>query len=195
MLNHNWLWKWFHFVITLNTFCHLIFRKCSKESHQKLLEHLQRPNLCWICAENRWNRLHRLYKSNGVNTHTHTHACMYMHTTFFNQLPTIKREARISPLTFTKKVHHCTYHFIYLHIYIYFRCASYVGRQGGKQVVFLKHENNRVTCVDSYVVQHEALHLIGFLHEQNRIDRDDHVTIHWDNIQSGQQCQRTKRFI
>ncbi|XP_008335308.1 low choriolytic enzyme-like [Cynoglossus semilaevis] len=63
-------------------------------------------------------------------------------------------------------------------------CASYVGRQGGKQVVFLKHENNGVTCVDSYVVQHEALHVIGFLHEQNRIDRDDHVTIHWDNIQS-----------
>ena len=32
---------------------------------------------------------------------------------------------------------------------------------------------------------HEFLHALGFHHEHMRADRDDDVTIHWDNIEPG----------
>ncbi len=29
---------------------------------------------------------------------------------------------------------------------------------------------------------HEFLHVLGAMHEQSRLDRDQYVQIHWDNI-------------
>lgn len=54
-------------------------------------------------------------------------------------------------------------------------CHSYVGHVGGAQEIQL------ADCGRGSVV-HEILHAAGFFHEQSRDDRDNHVTIMWDEI-------------
>ena len=39
-------------------------------------------------------------------------------------------------------------------------------------------------CVYLKVVVHELLHSLGFMHEMNRPDRDDYVSMVWSNIQA-----------
>jgi len=40
-------------------------------------------------------------------------------------------------------------------------------------------------CVNTGAVMNEVLHILGFWHEHNRPDRDNFVTIHFDNIIPG----------
>ncbi|OWA50040.1 putative Zinc metalloproteinase nas-4 [Hypsibius exemplaris] len=59
-------------------------------------------------------------------------------------------------------------------------CASKIGRQGGRQPLFLNQE-----CIDPKrpgIVMHELMHSLGFLHEQTRHDRDDFIDVLWSNI-------------
>ncbi|KAK7086373.1 hypothetical protein SK128_012175 [Halocaridina rubra] len=65
-------------------------------------------------------------------------------------------------------------------------CYSYVGKVGGSQTI-----NYPQWCLDRHgSTLHEMLHALGFYHEQSRFDRDDYVTIMWENIESGMQKTR-----
>ena len=61
--------------------------------------------------------------------------------------------------------------------------ASYIGKQGGRQVVEIGDQ-----CGDTRgSTVHETMHAMGFYHEQSRDDRDTYVTINFANIQSPHQ--------
>jgi len=64
--------------------------------------------------------------------------------------------------------------------YVVFRtlnsgCWSYLGRQGGPQDIDV------TTCAGGNIA-HELMHAAGFYHEQSRGDRDQYITIMWDEI-------------
>lgn len=57
-----------------------------------------------------------------------------------------------------------------------------MGRISGKQEVNLQSPY----CTSKVGTSlHEFMHAVGFLHEQNRFERDDFVTIAWKNIKEG----------
>lgn len=61
-------------------------------------------------------------------------------------------------------------------------CWSYVGRL---PVIYQPQVINIGTgCDFTDSVEHELMHALGFFHEQARPDRDNYVTIHWNNIPS-----------
>ncbi|XP_078594443.1 zinc metalloproteinase nas-13-like [Branchiostoma floridae x Branchiostoma japonicum] len=66
----------------------------------------------------------------------------------------------------------------YIYIHKGTGCWSFVGVQGGRQDLSLGFG-----CVHKGVAIHEFMHAAGFWHEQSRFDRDDWVTIQWENIQ------------
>lgn len=58
-------------------------------------------------------------------------------------------------------------------------CSANVGRIGVQQYVTLSS-----ACSLGNII-HEIGHTVGLWHEQNRADRDGHVTIHFGNIRAG----------
>lgn len=62
-------------------------------------------------------------------------------------------------------------------------CSSYVGMQGGGQVINL----HRAGCMHHHTATHEMMHAIGFQHQQSAADRDDYVDIHEENIIDGKE--------
>lgn len=69
--------------------------------------------------------------------------------------------------------------------YVYFvsgsGCSSYIGMIGGKQNITLSS-----SCSTGNTI-HEIGHAIGLWHEQARVDRENYITINYDNIQSGRE--------
>lgn len=55
-------------------------------------------------------------------------------------------------------------------------CKSYVGYIGGLQKIYLSDQ-----CGVTEVA-HEIMHSLGFVHEQNRSDRDNFIEVFWNNI-------------
>lgn len=75
--------------------------------------------------------------------------------------------------------------------YVFFRpgagCSSYVGMRGGAQPITLSNG-----CSKGNVI-HEIGHAVGAWHEHTREDWDNHVTIHFANIQPNAVGNFTKR--
>lgn len=59
-------------------------------------------------------------------------------------------------------------------------CWSHVGRKDGGQVI-----NLQPGCLRSGTIAHELLHAVGFRHQQSASDRDNYVSIKWENIREG----------
>ncbi|GMR50677.1 hypothetical protein PMAYCL1PPCAC_20872, partial [Pristionchus mayeri] len=56
-------------------------------------------------------------------------------------------------------------------------CYSDVGKAGGRQELSLDDG-----CLQYDTAIHELMHSVGFYHEHERWDRDEHITILWHNI-------------
>jgi len=71
-------------------------------------------------------------------------------------------------------------------------CFAYMGRlgQGRQQLNLEPGAPGQGTCMHKGVAVHELIHSVGFHHMQNTPERDDFVTIVWDNIPS----DRNTRF-
>ena len=65
-----------------------------------------------------------------------------------------------------------------------------MGRIGGSQSVSLGPG-----CMNIGIIQHEFLHVLGFWHQQSRLDRDKHIKIIWENIQKGKEKNFKKVFL
>ncbi|XP_022245693.1 astacin-like [Limulus polyphemus] len=67
-------------------------------------------------------------------------------------------------------------------------CWSYFGMIGGGQKLSLQIPG----CMYKGLIMHELMHALGFTHEQSRADRDNYVTINWDNISENQKYNFNK---
>lgn len=64
-------------------------------------------------------------------------------------------------------------------------CFSYIGRIGGAQQLNLQSYAPGTGCFRKGTIIHEFIHALGFYHMQSATERDDYVTIVWENIQAG----------
>ena len=68
-----------------------------------------------------------------------------------------------------------------------------MGKIGGRQTISVGNSDGSITCKHGNIV-HEIAHSLGFFHEHSRPDRDNYVSILWDNVESGEYTIR-KRYL
>ncbi|KAG5668447.1 hypothetical protein PVAND_016387 [Polypedilum vanderplanki] len=61
-------------------------------------------------------------------------------------------------------------------------CYSNVGKTGGKQIISFQKGG----CFTRGTLMHEIIHSLGYDHMQNHADRDQFVTIKWENINTAE---------
>lgn len=66
-------------------------------------------------------------------------------------------------------------------------CSSQVGYQRRFQNGPQRLNLNRPGCLYTGIIIHEFLHTLGFFHTQSAPNRDDYITINWDNIEKGKE--------
>ncbi|KAF9313937.1 hypothetical protein BGZ91_006123 [Linnemannia elongata] len=76
----------------------------------------------------------------------------------------------------------------YVKVYSGGGCSSAVGKVGGAQLLSLETNG----CTFRGVVIHEFLHAAGLIHTQKRPDRDNYITVHFENIVDSWKSQFTK---
>ena len=70
------------------------------------------------------------------------------------------------------------------------RCFSMIGKAStGGQPLSLGPG-----CEHSSIVVHELMHAIGFYHSHQRSDRDEHLTIHWNNVNPAFRSQFSRLY-
>ena len=75
-------------------------------------------------------------------------------------------------------------------------CWSYVGN-----VIPNGHPVNLdIGCIDPGTIRHEIMHMLGWYHEQSRFDRDDYITIDYNNMNNDEDTinqfeKRTESFM
>jgi len=90
---------------------------------------------------------------------------------------------RVSCVRFIEK----TYQQDYVRVLNGKGCYSLVGRHGGMQDLSIGNG-----CGRKGIIIHEVMHLLGFFHEQSRLDRDEHVTIFRNNVMDDSKDQFDK---
>jgi hypothetical protein len=62
---------------------------------------------------------------------------------------------------------------------------SYIFNPSQRQQLNLEPNTPGVGCFRLGTIEHELLHALGFYHQQSATERDDYVTIIWENIEPG----------
>lgn len=74
------------------------------------------------------------------------------------------------------------------------RCYSLVGRVNLRHGLY-QYLSFGTGCLDHSTLVHEFLHVLGLYHEHNSHNRDEHITINWDNIDKRYHTEFEKVFF
>ena len=61
-----------------------------------------------------------------------------------------------------------------------FSCWGHVGHHNSKTQISIGDN-----CDFQHVMEHEIGHSVGFWHEQSRPDRDNYISVIWENVVDG----------
>ena len=64
-------------------------------------------------------------------------------------------------------------------------CGAMVGCRPGQGVPMAVNYRVPECLQTTGIIQHELLHVLGLFHEQSQPDRDENITVLWDNITPG----------